>query len=142
MLPCLMFSSQSSQSPSSSPGFSPSVGLSVSAFSPLASGCHPERSDRRSRAARGRRFRPCRKGSASFLTLATRHSSPATNSFIIRTYEKSPSNPFRIRTSKTQHLKGDYVFDTEACYCRKTVGGEYLVGNLSGPADPVIMRVG
>ncbi len=27
-------------------------------------------------------------------------------------------------------LKGDYVFDTEACYGRETVAGEYLVGIL------------
>ena len=29
----------------------------------------------------------------------------------IRTYEKYTRNPFRIRTSKTQDLKGDYGFD-------------------------------
>ena len=27
-------------------------------------------------------------------------------------------------------FKGDYVFDTEACYGRETVAGEYLVGIL------------
>ena len=38
------------------------------------------------------------------LTLVTNHQSPVTKSFRIRTYEKSASNPFRIRTSKTQDL--------------------------------------
>jgi hypothetical protein len=35
-----------------------------------------------------------------------------------------------MRTFKTQDLKGDYVFDTEACYSRETVAGECLVGIL------------
>jgi hypothetical protein len=39
-------------------------------------------------------------------------------------------------------LNGDYVFDTEACYGRETVAGEVSRGSPSGPADPVIMRVG
>jgi len=37
--------------------------------------------------------------------LPTRHSPLATKSFGIRTYEKLARNPFRIRTSKAQHLK-------------------------------------
>jgi hypothetical protein len=63
-------------------------------------------------------------------------------------------NPFRINTRKmhkssepnplyNQHFqKGDYVFDTGACYGRETMGGEYRIGILPDPADPVIMRVG
>src|SRR5579859_5919673 len=45
--------------------------------------------------------RPCPR---SFL-LTTNHSSLATISFRIRTYEKLARNPFRMRTSKTQDLK-------------------------------------
>ncbi len=92
MLPCPMFSSQSSQSPSPSPGFSPSVGLSVSAFSSFSSLCSGGSSDPR--------LSPM-----PYASDLTRHSSLATNSFRIRTYEKCASNPFRIRTSKTQDLK-------------------------------------
>src|SRR5579859_5949558 len=42
---------------------------------------------------------------ASALPPVTRHESPFTNSFRIRTYKKHTCNPFRIRTYKTQHLK-------------------------------------
>ena len=42
---------------------------------------------------------------ASILPPVTSHTSPITNSFRIRTYEKLTRNPFRICTSKTQHLK-------------------------------------
>src|SRR5579859_8487 len=42
---------------------------------------------------------------ASGLPPATRHESPVTNSFRIRTYEKRARNPFRIRTYKT-HVGG------------------------------------
>jgi hypothetical protein len=36
----------------------------------------------------------------------------------IRTSEKSARNPFRIRSSETQDLKGDYVLDTETRLCQ------------------------
>lgn len=41
----------------------------------------------------------------SALPPVTSHESPFTNSFRIRTYEKSVRNPFRMRTYKTQDLK-------------------------------------
>ena len=107
MLPCPMLSSQSSQSPSSSPGFSPSVGLSVSAFRSFSNFCSGRSSDPRLSPTRRP---PCQHDnpSANFspaLPLGTSHQSPVTNSFIIRTSEKCPSNPFRMRTSKTRDLK-------------------------------------
>jgi hypothetical protein len=43
--------------------------------------------------------------SALFLPPITAHQSQVTKSFIIRTYRKCSCNSFRIRTSKTQHLK-------------------------------------
>ncbi len=55
---------------------------------------------------------------------------PVPNPFKIRISAKRAHNPCRMRSFKTQDLKGDYVFDTEACYGRETVAGEYLVGIL------------
>ena len=43
--------------------------------------------------------------SALFLPSVTSHQSQFTKSFIIRTYRKCACNSFRIRTSKTRHLK-------------------------------------
>jgi hypothetical protein len=43
---------------------------------------------------------------------------------------KHTRKPFRMRSFKTRHLKGDYVFDTDACYSREIVAGECLVGIL------------
>src|SRR5579859_2194686 len=102
-----MFSSPSSQSPSPSPGFSPSVGLSVSAFSSFSSFCSGGSSDPRLSPTRRP---PCQldkpsANSSPALPPVTSHQSQVTISFIIRTYEKCASNPFRIRTSKTQDLK-------------------------------------
>src|SRR5580658_9858824 len=48
----------------------------------------------------------------------------------MRTFVKSARNPFRMTSFKTKDLKGDYVFDTDACYSRETVAGECLVGIL------------
>jgi hypothetical protein len=107
MLPCPMFSSQSRQSPSSSPGFPPSVGLSVSASSSFSSLCNSGSSDPRLSPIRRppcQHDNPSSKSSPA-LPLVTSHQSQVTISFRIRTCEKSPSNPFRIRTSKTQYLK-------------------------------------
>ena len=92
MLLYYMFRSQSSQSLSHSPCFSPLCALSVSAFSSLASRCHPERSE----------------GSAFLLRVASpaiNHRPRIAKPLRIRTYEKPAPNPFRIRTSKTQDLK-------------------------------------
>ena len=107
MLPFLMFSSQSSQSPSPSPVFSPSVGLSVPAFSSFSSLCSGGSSDTRLSLTRRppcQRDKPSSK-SSSTLPLVTSHQPQVTISFRIRTYEKCVSNPSRIRTSKTQDLK-------------------------------------
>ena len=52
----------------------------------------------------------------SFPNLTTRHSPLATISSIIRTSEKHTRNPFGIRTSKTQHLKRDYILDTKKVF--------------------------
>jgi hypothetical protein len=116
-----MLSSQSSQSLSPSPAFSPLRALRVSAFSSLASGCHPERSE----------------GSAFRFRMPS--SSPdrphrITKPFRIRTYEKHVSNPFGIRTSKTQDLKPFRI-----CTYRKTWGGGCLcsfVPSLEAPLAP------
>jgi hypothetical protein len=108
-----------------------------------------ERRDRMGRERRDRRFRPCRKGSAFLGSVSptlvpyqtfkpfnlqtcqrSSGSRSLSNSFRIRTLEKPARKPFGIRTFKTQDLKGDYVFDTDACYGRETVAGECLVGIL------------
>ena len=140
MLPCPMLSSQSRQSPSSSPGFSPSVGPSVSAFSSFSSLCsggssHPRLSPTRRPPCQ--HDNPSSKSSLA-LPLVTSHQSQVTNSFIIRTYEKYASNPFRMRTSKTQDLK---LFRMNTY--RKTPGGyprPFTQSRDGSPLSGVIRR--
>jgi hypothetical protein len=42
----------------------------------------------------------------------------------------APITHLESAVSKTKDLKGDYVFDTDACYSREIVAGECLVGIL------------
>jgi hypothetical protein len=72
--------------------------------------------------------RPCRCGTSAPRVFARFVFS--SKLFRIRTSKKHASNSRRIRTFKTQDLKGDYVFDTDACYGREIVAGECLVGIL------------
>ena len=76
--------------------------------------CHSYKKHRGSHLSRPRSFRS---GFSRPNFLPTCHSPLATISFIIRTSEKHTRNPFGIRTSKTQHLKRDYVLDTKTGFC-------------------------
>jgi len=134
MLPCLMFSSQSSQSPSPSPGFSPSVGFSVSASSSFSSFCSGGSSDPRlspTRRPSCQHDNRCANSSPA-LPPVTNHQSQVTISFIIRTSEKLASNPFRIRTSKTQDLKpfrmNTYKKTPQGGAGRENIPGECKLG--------------
>jgi len=137
MLPYAMLSSQSSQSPSSSPGFSPSVGLSDSAFSSFSSFCGGGSSY--PRLSPMRRL-PCQHDNPSSPAPPpdTSHQPQVTNSFIIRTYEKHACNPFGIRTYKTQDLK---LFRMNTY--RKTPGGyprPFTQSRDGSPLSGVIRR--
>ena len=70
----------------------------------------------------------------SFRNLTTRHSQLSTISFTIRTSAKLACNPFRIRTSKTQHLK---LFRMNTY--KKTGWGEVMVtqGGTANPGGPL-----
>jgi len=93
--------------------------------------------------------------SSSFSRLFTRHSSPATKPFRIRTSTKRPRNSFRMCTSKTKHLKpfrmntykktgeGGLVAQASACaLCGWQVGGFPLPFDfqLSTVDLPVLLR--
>src|SRR5580692_2251014 len=74
---------------------SPEFTLRREAFhSPVLSGCRPEQSE-------GSAFRRSSPRHPPILPACA----AGANSFRIRTYLKSTRNPFRIRTSKTEHLK-------------------------------------
>ena len=100
-----MLSSQSSRPLSSSPSFPSPCAPSVSAFSPLPS------------------FRSAGIQTRIFLSSSALMTSLPTSSFTIRIYEKLASNPCRIRTSKTQHLKSFRI----RIYGKRGGGGRQIV---------------